>query len=1017
MITEIEDALGGKRTFTFDENLKLASETDALGNTTVHSHDHRGRRFATKFPNGARKIWKFGNDDYPELVTLFRNERSGVWRPRYDSQGQLRAVRCPFADENQRFEWHNGLLVVEHQGSRRVEYEYDQHKNLVAIKSAGAVYGRAYDRQGRLIRVNSPHGTREFRYDGVGRLVWVKEPDENIRHIQRDPEGNVVETKDGLRARRFSYTGFNWLASVEEDGTKVAFAYEPEGELREIQNEKRHPYGFWYDPCRRVCRVRGFDRRFVDYERDPAGQVIEINRAKGKTAITYDECGSITGHVYPDGTADKFAFGPDGLLDEAENATITVKFERDALGRVTKEFQGDHWVFSAYGGGNLIRVESSLGAAMRISRDEAGNAQSVSLGPMDTARQIDFKHDVEGFEIERHLPGGVVARWNYDQAGRPGLRSVRQSQSTGWTQEYVWNLDDRLSALVDSRFGKAEFVHDGRGRLIAGRVDGPTQTRSMDVVGNVYKTSDQSDRSFASGGVIRNDGEETFSFDSLGNMIARNGPGERNWSYAWDGAGMLAEVTRPDGKKVTMTYDALGRRISKAMDGVETRWIWSGNTLLHETKTGEEAVTWYHEPDGIAPMAKIVGERAFSIVTDHSRNPDRDVRRGRQACLADAVGSLGVPKNGSTEDGTACPWRWPGQYDNQEIGLYYNRFRYYDPKLGQYISQDPIGIEGGLALYSYVPDPFTWIDPWGLTSCDSTAQKRFDAAVTRHGGAVLSPQSALFPNRRFARQAASEVVGNMGPYKPTLTPTATSTATLTATCTRTFTATATDTSTTTSTSTPTPAQTCTEITARGIHFSAFDDFSFSSNPIPDGAWRYGYTDTLGSTLQLYTAKETTLHHGWTTTLPLSAWIMDPTIDEPDVIKNETGIDFDNGDNNWVYWPATVYLHFHPGPQNQFSVVRWTCPVAGNYRVDSAFRSLRIGGPATSTDTHVLHNSVAVYNGMINNYYADGEFPYAAVLAMQACDTLDFVVGVGYNGNYEFDSTGMRAIIDYDSPLP
>ena len=651
LITEIEDALGGKRTFTFDENLKLASETDALGNTTVHSHDHRGRRFATKFPNGARQIWKFGNEEYPELVTLFRNERSGVWRPRYDSEGQLRAVRGPFADENQRFEWHDGLLVVEYQGSRRVEYEYDRHKNLVAIKSAGAAYGRAYDRQGRLIRVNSSHGAQEFKYDRVGRLVWVKEPDGNIRHIQRDPEGNVVETKDGLRARRFSYTGFNWLASVEEDGTKVAFAYEPEGELREIQNEKRHPYGFWYDPCRRACRVRGFDRRFVDYERDPAGQVIEINRAKGKTAITYDEVGNLTGHVYPDGTADRFVFGPDGLLDEAQNATITVKFERDALGRVTKEFQGDHWVSNAYRGGSLIRVESSLGAAMRVSRDEAGNPQSVSLGPMDTARQIDFKHDVEGFELERHLPGGVVARWNYDRAGRPGLRSVRQSQSTGWTQEYIWNLDDRLSALVDSRFGKAEFVHDGRGRLVAGQVDGQTQTRSMDVVGNVYKTSDRSDRSFASGGVIRNDGEETFSFDSLGNMVARNGPGESNWSYAWDGAGMLAEVTRPDGKKVTMTCDPLGRRVSKVMDGVATRWVWSGNTVLHETKPARQmspGITnrmasrpWPRSSESApSPSLRTTSERRPRCTTRPARLP------GRCSWTSSASRCVGVPRMG-----------------------------------------------------------------------------------------------------------------------------------------------------------------------------------------------------------------------------------------------------------------------------------------------------------------------------------------------------------------------------------
>jgi RHS repeat-associated protein len=63
-----------------------------------------------------------------------------------------------------------------------------------------------------------------------------------------------------------------------------------------------------------------------------------------------------------------------------------------------------------------------------------------------------------------------------------------------------------------------------------------------------------------------------------------------------------------------------------------------------------------------------------------------------------------------------CPFRWPGQYEDEETGLYYNRFRFYDPDAGQYASQDPIGLYGGLKSYAYVVDPNAWIDPFGLTS-------------------------------------------------------------------------------------------------------------------------------------------------------------------------------------------------------------------------------------------------------------------------------------------------------------
>jgi RHS repeat-associated protein len=108
------------------------------------------------------------------------------------------------------------------------------------------------------------------------------------------------------------------------------------------------------------------------------------------------------------------------------------------------------------------------------------------------------------------------------------------------------------------------------------------------------------------------------------------------------------------------------------------------------------------------------GER-FGVVTDHLGTP---------RMMADETGALawkaqldvyGVAQNDVAL--TGCPWRWPGQYEDAETGLSYNRFRYYDPDAGRYVSQDPIGLDGGLALYPYVQDPLRFIDPFGLAGC------------------------------------------------------------------------------------------------------------------------------------------------------------------------------------------------------------------------------------------------------------------------------------------------------------
>lgn len=62
-----------------------------------------------------------------------------------------------------------------------------------------------------------------------------------------------------------------------------------------------------------------------------------------------------------------------------------------------------------------------------------------------------------------------------------------------------------------------------------------------------------------------------------------------------------------------------------------------------------------------------------------------------------------------------CPFRYQGQYEDGETGLYYNRFRFYDPNDGVYLSPDPIRIKGGIRQYAYVRSPIRYVDPKGLT--------------------------------------------------------------------------------------------------------------------------------------------------------------------------------------------------------------------------------------------------------------------------------------------------------------
>ena len=193
------------------------------------------------------------------------------------------------------------------------------------------------------------------------------------------------------------------------------------------------------------------------------------------------------------------------------------------------------------------------------------------------------------------------------------------------------------------------------------------------------------------------------------------------------------------------------------------RFLWDGNTLLHEweesekdnylkakskvdfkadfilklekkeeEKTREKAergqippdslITWIFEDDFI-PRGKITEDGSYSIIGDYLVTPveayDEDGRKvwereldiyGRvKTGRKDIYGRTGK----ETGEKNFIPFRFQGQYE--EIGLYYNRFRYYSPEDGCYTQQDPIGLAGGNpTLYGYVGDLNTWIDVFGL---------------------------------------------------------------------------------------------------------------------------------------------------------------------------------------------------------------------------------------------------------------------------------------------------------------
>lgn len=734
VVTKIIDARGGITRHEHDDCLRPTLVEDPLGQKTRTTYDARGNPVMVVAPDGA--ITKLAYDEHDALVEL-RTPRGGQWRWTYDRTTGQRLTETDPLGACTRYGWERGLLgAIEDPTGARTAVQHDVAGNVVAVVHPDGTTRRwQHDALGRVVaEIDAKGNVRRIAYDAVGRPVRIDEPDGNVRVLERDGEGNVVLARDRHREIRFTYQGLSKPTSRTIAGTTVRLEYDTEERLVALVNEKGHAYRFERDPVGDVLAEVCFDETRRIYQRDAAGRVTKVLRPGigVHTRYEHDAAGRVTKVAHSDGLVETFAYDEDGALVEASNADATVRFERDLLGRVIEEHQGDHWVASHLDHRGLrIGMESSLGAKQTITRNVLGDV--VGLVARQGARRWEaaIVRDALGLEVDRQLPGGTRSYWWRDALGRPTQHWVGKERELVRGRRYAWDVDDRIDAIVEEGLGDGDgerrFEHDARGIVVSttqpsGRVD----VRAADEVGNLFRTATREDREFGPTGELRKErtpeGVRTHRYDSEGNLVRTEEPDGRVWTYAWDGAGRLRKVVTAAGEEVTFDYDPLGRRVRKMAGGRTTTWIWDGDVLLHELRAradasadaAEEPITWIFDPDRFAPAARLDAEGGLSVVTDHLGTP---------LCLLDEHGA--VRWRGSLDawgrasiagDATLCPWRFPGQYEDAETGLYYNRFRHYDPQHGAYVSLDPIGLRGGSSLRLYVEDSNSWSDPLGLTA-------------------------------------------------------------------------------------------------------------------------------------------------------------------------------------------------------------------------------------------------------------------------------------------------------------
>ncbi|ATA87611.1 hypothetical protein CGC50_10890 [Capnocytophaga gingivalis] len=330
-------------------------------------------------------------------------------------------------------------------------------------------------------------------------------------------------------------------------------------------------------------------------------------------------------------------------------------------------------------------------------------------------------------------------------------QTARSDYGTLLWKEYQWGVDYRLYDIIDHAYKDrdASFEYDDRGYLVRAIYDRKEeQFRTPDKLGNLYETKDKKDRKYKNS-QLQQDRTYYYHYDVEGNLIFKEhikdvgyrpvfSGGElrdlgiqpkstgKGILYTWNANGSLRSVTDLQGTTYRFRYDAFGRRLEKRRMSSTFRFVWDGNVLLHETfkkdnSENTELTTWVFE--GFVPTAKLVNDKAYSIISDHLGTPilaiDSDGMEvwNRQLDIYGRVRKEYKHSSLGNDVFPFVPFLYQGQYYDFETNLAYNRYRYYSPESGMYISQDPIKLLGSTPnIYMYVKDPNISIDIWGLDS-------------------------------------------------------------------------------------------------------------------------------------------------------------------------------------------------------------------------------------------------------------------------------------------------------------
>lgn len=780
LLASVTDQNGGITQFTYDGSGRIATITDPRGITYLTNvYDSSDRVVSQTQADGG--IYQFSYDITGSVVTQTHitdpNGNTSIYRfnnMQYVSQstdplGQNILINRAFGT--------NLLNSITDPLGRITSYNYDSNGNTTSSTDPlGNLTQYSYEPVfNKPTQITDPMGqTRTMAYDYVGNLTSVTDPMGNTTTVTYNSNGKPLTVTDALgKITTYGYDGDLNLTSITDSlGNQTRRFYDDLSRLTTMIDPRGMGTGFIYDPLNRVTQIIDSAAGITQFTYDPNGNLLSVTDAKNQTiTYSYDNMDRLATRTDPLLRSETYLYDGNGNLTKfTDRKGQVTTFIYDSRSRRTK---------SSYSDGSITT----------FSYDSVGNIQSTA----DTASTtITYGYDVLNRLIQETTSTGENISYSYDVLGRRTSMTVNGQSPVG----YSYDPDSRLTSVAQGTqtvtlgydvLGRRTSLSYPNGTSTTYSYDAASRTTnilhqtgttpienlnySYDVAGNRVSfgrngaqaslpTSVQAAYDSANQQIQFNSSTANLSYDTNGNLISQ-ADASGTTTYAWDARNRMIGINGP---VITSSfiYDALGRRISKTINGVRIDYQYDGNDIVAEVGGGAVGTTYlrslkidepfvrqsssneYYHADALGSTLAITGGTG-SISTTYAYDPFGKITQ------------TGISTN---------PFQYTGR-ENDGTGLMYFRARYYSPALQRFISEDPIfknnnekcnltirsqnkiallqlGSKNPLYLnaYTYVLDnPILLKDPSGLIPC-SYCESNYSECI-EHSVKVIAGECAF----------------------------------------------------------------------------------------------------------------------------------------------------------------------------------------------------------------------------------------------------------------------------------